>query len=158
METENYAAAAFKKHSDTVYRLAFARLKNKNDADDVLQEVFLRYLKQGKPASCDEHEKALLIRITLNCTKTLLSTNNKHRTEELYDNIPCSEAPQSYTLDAVFKLPLKYRTAIHLHYYCGYSVVEIAKITGCRPSTVRSHLFRAREKLKKELEGDAAYV
>lgn len=153
METENFAARAFEKYSDTVYRLAFARLKNKHDADDVLQEVFLRYLRQGAPADSDEHEKALLIRITVNCSKTLLSGNKRRRTEELYESIPCPQAPEHNALDAALRLPVKYRTVIHLHYYCGYAVNEIADILRCKPATVRSQLFRAREKLKKELEG-----
>lgn len=153
METENYAAVAFKKHSDTVYRLAFARLKNQTDADDVLQEVFLRYLRLGKPADNEEYEKALLIRITINCSKTLLSANKRGRTEELCENIPCPEAPEHNALEAVMKLPEKYRTVIHLYYYCGYSAEETAEIIGCKPSTVRSRLFRAREKLKNELKG-----
>lgn len=153
METENFAAAAFRKYSDTVYRLAFARLKNRSDADDVLQEVFLRYLRQGKPADSEEYEKALLIRITINCTKTLLSANKRGRTEELCENIPCPENPEHNALETVLKLPEKYRTVIHLYYYCGYSAEETAMLLGCKPSTVRSRLFRAREKLKNELKG-----
>lgn len=153
METENFAARAFKEHSDTVYRLAYARLKNRDDANDVLQEVFLRYLRQNMPADSAEHEKALLIRITINCSKTLLAANKRRKTEELYESIPSPEREECNALEAAMRLPVKYRTVIHLHYYCGYSVDEIARLIGCRPATVRSQLFRAREKLKKELEG-----
>lgn len=153
MEAVSFAAEAFEKHSDMVYRLAFARTRNRSDADDILQEVFLRYLKTGAPADSTEHEKALLIRITLNCTKSLLKRHQSQKTEELYETIPCPPERGRETLDAVLHLPMKYRTAVHLHYYCGYSVEEIAALTDSKPATVKSRLFRAREKLKQELEG-----
>ncbi|MBE6727732.1 MAG: RNA polymerase sigma factor [Ruminococcaceae bacterium] len=152
MVTENFAAKAFEKHSDMVYRLAFARVKNKSDADDILQEVFLRYLKNGE-ATDAEHEKALLIRITINCTKSLFKRLNRLKTEELYETIPAPENTSFKTLEAVLKLPVKYRTAVHLHYYCGFGIEEIAEITSTKASTVKSHLFRARKLLKEELEG-----
>ncbi len=153
MYERNFAQIAFEKHSDTVYRLAFARTKNKADADDVLQEVFLRYLKTGKKASSDEHELALLIRITINCSKSLHTSAWHKNTTSLDEGLQANEYEHNDTLDAVLKLPLKYRTVIHLHYYCGYSVEEISKIIKTRPTTVKSQLFRAREKLKKDLEG-----
>lgn len=152
MVTENFAAKAFEKHSDMVYRLAFARVKNKSDADDILQEVFLRYLKSGQ-ADSEEHEKALLIRITINCTKSLFKRTSRFKTEELYEAIPAPENTSFRTLEAVMKLPVKYRTAIHLHYFCGYGVEEIADITSQKASTVKSQLHRARKLLKTEIEG-----
>ena len=154
MYERNFAQIAFEKHCDTVYRLAFARTKNTADAEDILQEVFLRYLKTGKKASSDEHELALLIRITINCSKSLHTSAWNKNTTPLGDNLLSEEYEHNDTLDAVLKLPLKYRTVIHLHYYCGYSVEEIAKIIKARPSTVKSQLFRAREKLKEDLKGD----
>lgn len=153
MEERNYAALAFEKHSDMVYRLAFARLKNKMDADDILQEVFLRYLKRGERAQSEEHERALLIRITINCTKSLHISAWRRHTTELKDDLTAPESPTGETLDAVLRLPLKYRTVIHLHYYCGYSIEEIAVLLNSRASTVKSQLFRAREKLKQDLKG-----
>ena len=152
MEERNYAAEAFEKYSDMVYRLAFARLKSTSDADDILQEVFLRYLKRGKKPLEDEHEKALLIRITINCTKRLHTSAWRKNTTELDE--PLSEnAHNGETLDAVLRLPLKYRTVIHLHYYCGYTAEEIGVLLGSRASTVRSQLSRAREKLRQDLQG-----
>lgn len=153
MEERNYAADAFEKHSDMVYRLAFARVKNRTDADDILQEVFLRYLRRGKKAESEEHERALLIRMTINCTKSLHTGAWRRNTTELDESIPAAETPSSEMLDAVFRLPIKYRTVIHLHYYCGYSAEEIAVLLRSRASTVRSQLFRAREKLKQDLKG-----
>ena len=157
MEYKISAAEAFKKHSDMVYRLAFARVKNKYDADDVLQEVFLRFIKAKDKVENDEHAKALLIRITINCSKSMLTSSWFKRTEPLSESLSVSD-PSFDTLDAVMRLPQKYRTVIHMHYYMGYSVDEIASILKTKPSTVKSWLYRARQKLKVDLEGDEVNV
>ena len=157
MEYKISAAEAFKKHSDMVYRLAVARVKNKYDADDILQEVFLRFIKHKDKVENDEHLKALLIRITINCSKSLLTSNWFKRTEPLSENLSVSDEA-SDTLDAVMRLSQKYRTVIHMHYYMGYSVDEIAKILKSKPSTVKSQLHRARKQLKIDLEGEKANV
>lgn len=143
---------AFEKYSDMVYRLAFARVKNTYDADDILQEVFIRLMRSKNTDISDEHTKALLIRITINCSKNFLGNAWERKTSALNETISC-EIPQNDTLEAVLKLPLKYRTVIHLHYYCGYSVDEIASVISVKPSAVKSRLFRARKKLKNELKG-----
>ncbi len=152
MEYKISATEAFNKYSDMVYRLAFARVKNKYDADDILQDVFMRFMKSNKPIANEEHAKALLIRITINCTKSLFSSSWFRKTEPLSEYIS-DDMPQKDTLEAVLCLPVKYRTVVHLHYYCGYSVAEIAEILSVNPSTVKSQLHRAREKLKTHLEG-----
>lgn len=152
MEYKITAHEAFKKYSDMVYRLAFARVKNKYDADDILQEVFLRFIKCKDKVNNDEHVKALLIRITINCSKSMLSSSWFKRTEPLSEHLSVSDK-EIDTLDAVLRLPQKYRTVIHLHYYMGYSVDEIAAILKSKPSTVKSQLHRARKLLKIDLEG-----
>ncbi len=157
MEYKISATQAFNRYSDMVYRLAFARVKNKYDADDILQEVFLRFIKVKENVNNDEHAKALLIRITINCSKSLLSSSWFKRTEPLSENLSVSD-PGFDTLDAVLRLPQKYRTVIHLHYYMGYSVEEIAAILKSKPSTVKSQLHRARQKLKIDLEGEEVNV
>lgn len=157
MEYKISATQAFNRYSDMVYRLAFARVKNKYDADDILQEVFLRFIKVKEKVNNDEHAKALLIRITINCSKSLLSSSWFKRTEPLSENLSVS-GPGFDTLDAVLRLPQKYRTVIHLHYYMGYSVDEIAAILKSKPSTVKSQLHRARQKLKIDLEGEEVNV
>ena len=152
MEERNYAAEAFEKYSDMVYRLAFARLKSTSDADDILQEVFLRFIKSKDKVNNEEHAKALLIRITINCSKSMLTSSWFKKTEALSENLSVT-MPENDTLEAVLKLPQKYRTVIHLHYYCGFSVEEIGEILNHNPSTVKSQLHRARMKLKNELKG-----
>ncbi|MBE6810408.1 MAG: RNA polymerase sigma factor [Ruminococcaceae bacterium] len=157
MEYKISAAEAFKKHSDMVYRLAVARVKNKYDADDILQEVFLRFIKCKDSVENDEHLKALLIRITINCSKSMLTSSWFKRTEPLNENLSVTDEC-SDTLDIVMRLPQKYRTVIHMHYYMGYSVEEIAEILKSKPSTVKSWLYRARQKLKIDLKGDEVNV
>lgn len=152
MEYKISAQDAFLKYSDMVYRLAFARVKNKYDADDVLQDVFLRFIKHSEKVTNEEHAKALLIRITINCSKSMLSSSWFKKTEPLSENLSVSQ-PESDTLDAVLRLPKKYRTVIHLHYYMGYSVDEIAEILNTKSSTVKSQLHRARKQLKLYFEG-----
>lgn len=152
MEYKITASEAFKKHSDMVYRLAIARVKNKYDADDILQEVFLRFIRVKDKVENDEHLKALLIRITINCSKSMLTSSWFKRTEPLSESLSVTDE-YSDTLDAVLRLPQKYRTVIHLHYYMGYSVDEIAAILKSKPSTVKSQLHRARKLLKIDLEG-----
>ncbi len=143
----------FENYADMVYRLAFVRTKSKYDADDILQEVFLRYMRVWQRMESDEHIKAMLIRITVNCSNSLLSSFRFKRSEPLNDNIKaCEEVSYGDTLDVVLRLPIKYRTVIHLHYYMGYSVEEISSITSTKPATVKTQLFRAREKLKTALE------
>lgn len=143
---------AYDKYSDMVYRLAFARMKNRFDAEDILQEVFMRFMRSGGPTDNDEHTKALLIKITINCSKSKLTSAWRKNTVPLDDDVP-ADGHSTDTLDAVLRLPLKYRTVIHLHYYCGYSVEEISDFLKCSPSAVKTRLFRARERLKTDLEG-----
>lgn len=147
-------AMLFDRYADTVFRLALARVKNRYDADDLLQEVFCRFIRMKDPPQDEEHIKALLIRMTLNCSKSFFTAAAMRHNVPLEDTVAAT--PESgETLDAVLRLPKKYRTAVHLHYYCGYSVEEIAELTRQNPSTVKSQLHRAREKLRATLKGVA---
>ena len=141
--------AVFERYADMVYRLGFVRTKSQCDADDILQEVFLRYMKVWQKMQSEEHIKAMLIRITVNCSNSLLTSSWFKKTEPLKDTLSGNdEIPDGGTLAEVLKLPVKYRTVIHLHYYMGYSVEEIANITSSKPATVKTQLSRGREKLK----------
>ena len=154
-EISNYFAKpeeAFERYADMVYRLGFVRTKNRYDADDILQEVFLRYIKVWQNMQSQDHIKATLLRITVNCSNNLLTSSWFKKTDPLSDTLKAADIPDDSTLAAVLKLPVKYRTAIHLHYYMGYSVEEIADITSSKPATVKTWLSRGREKLKTTLE------
>jgi len=146
----------FSAYADMVYRLAYLRTKSASDAEDVTQEVFLRCIKSA-PAFFDaEHQKAWLIRVTLNYTKTLLTSAWRRHSagEEVPERASEEKADLSDVYQAVSELPQKYRTAIHLYYYEGYSVKEIASLTASTEATVKSQLFRARGMLRERLKGE----
>lgn len=143
----------FDKYCDTVYRLAFARTKNRFDAEDVLQTVFLKLLKTDKTFGDEEHLKAWLLKVTVNSSKNLLTSAWMRLTEGIRDDVTAEIPENTEVYHSVATLPVKYRTVIHLYYYEGYSVNEIADILGIKEATVKTHLSRAREKLKVKLKG-----
>jgi RNA polymerase sigma-70 factor (ECF subfamily) len=159
-------ADIMQKYSGMVYRLAYARTKNKADAEDLFQEVFLRCLKSNLQFNSDEHCKAWLIRVTVNLSKNIL-TSGWHRkillkevplenTEKNNNHSPKDD--KSEVFYAVMQLPEKYRVVVHLYYYEDYSVTEIANILKRKEATVKTQLFRARELLKQDLKGEYDYV
>lgn len=154
MTDERTAQAQIARWGDMVWRLALARTRHIQDSEDVFQEVFARFFRHEEELESDQHRKAWLIRCTLNCTNTLLSARWRTNLplEEAVTQCMAPEDRQIYS--AVLALPQKYRTAIHLHYYEGYTVDEIAALTGARAGTVKSWLSRGREKLAAELKGD----
>lgn len=147
-------SAVFERYADTVYRLAFVRTRNRHDSDDVLQEVFLRYMKIWQTMQSEEHIKAMLIRITINCSKSLLTSAWFRKTEPLPEVLPAAADPQTDVLSCVLSLPAKYRTVVHLHYYQGFTIDEIARILSLSPAAVKTRLFRARDMLKKQIKAD----
>lgn len=144
----------FHTYADMVYRLAFLRLRSSADAEDILQEVFVRCLRNGKAFHDAEHQKAWLIRVTVNCTKTLATSAWRRHTVPERDDVLTEMEDHTDVYAAVLTLPRDYRTAIHLHYYEGYSVREIAKLTGSTEQAIKSRLFRARGMLHERLKGD----
>jgi RNA polymerase sigma-70 factor (ECF subfamily) len=146
------------KYSTMVYKLAFARTRNKENADDIFQEVFLRYIRKKPKFENEAHEKAWFIRVTINCSKTLFSFITRENYEELKDNISTKEEPEEIMEEFLEKLSPDYRTVIHLFYYEGYSTLEISKILNKKESTVRMQLTRARRNLKDIMEGVSSDV
>ena len=142
---------------DTVMRVAHRYMGNVPDAEDVFQTVFMRLFKSEVHITDEEHLKAWLIRVTINCcydelrkrrpTTVLEETSAIMGTE----NLQLSITPLEKAIDSL--IPPIRRTVIHLYYYEGYSTDEIAEITGEKPATVRSHLHRARKALRISLEG-----
>lgn len=145
-------------YANMVYRLAFSRTKSRFDADDILQEVFLRYIRSTPECQDEEHRKAWLIRATINCSKTLLTSAWFRKTAPLDDTLFSEMKEHSEVYYAVLELPVKYRTVIHLYYYEDYEVAEIAALLSCKPSTVKSQLYRARSLLRDKLKGEITDV
>ena len=143
-------------YADMVYRLAYASMRNPTGADDVFQDVFLKYAEKSPSFASEEHRKAWLIRVTVNRCRSHYRSNWWKRIAPLDDATRASApAPTDPALDeALAKLPAKYRTVIHLHYFENYATHEIAELTGQRPSTVRAQLTRARQMLEELLKGE----
>ena len=153
MNNEEFETLA-KRHMDMVFRLAFNYMKSASDADDVTQNVLLRLLKNGKPFASGEHARYWLVRVTVNeCRRALRSPWRRVGDIGEYAESLQFETPEhSELFYAVMELPEKYRTAIYLHYYEGYSTKEIAEIIGVPAATVRTRLRRAREQLNTGLK------
>ena len=147
------------KYSDMVFRLAYARTGNVHDAQDIVQDVFLKYIKANKEFNDEEHRKAWLLTVTANTGNTLMkSAWHRHRADfeeaESEDYYTPGITENSDVYDAVQSLPEKYRVVIHLFYYEELSIKEISTILNTSESNVKSRLFRARDMLKKKLEAD----
>lgn len=144
-------------YSDMVLRVAFTYMKNIADAEDIVQEIWLKIVKSYPSFQNDEHEKAWIIRVTINLCKNRLKSVWYSRSEPLYDNIAVFSPEEGYVLEAVFQIPLKYRRIIFLYYYEGYSIREISNILGIKEATISSQLQRGRQRLKSKLKEDFDY-
>lgn len=157
MRSNSEADRAVEKYADTVRRVCFMHLKNYSDVEDVFQEVFLKYLLHEEPFESDAHEKAWLIRVTINSCKDIFKSFFRRKVCSL-DDIGTEpfyiQEENQYLLDAVLKLPDNYKNVIYLFYYEGYTAVEIAKILNRRENTIYTWLSRAKAKLKDELGGE----
>lgn len=149
---------AMERHKHRVFRLAVSCLKRHADAEDILQEVFIRYYRFAPEFEDAEHEKAWLIRVTVNACISLLRSPWRRLTGSIPESVPAPQPEGQWLIDLVHKLPPKHAMAIHLHYYEDYSVKEIAAILRVSEGTVKSRLARARKQLgymiKKEEEKD----
>ena len=138
-------------YGDMVYRLALSRTRKKEMAEDVFQETFLKIAKRNPTFETKEHEKAYIIKVTINESKTYLDSKYLKRIVELKEDIKFETKEKGDVYYAVLELPIKYRTAIHLFYVEGYKIDEIAKIMKSNENTVKSWLSRGREMLKTKL-------
>jgi RNA polymerase sigma-70 factor (ECF subfamily) len=141
-------------YQDVVYRIAFTYCKNTFDADDITQEVFLRYLKSKKDFDYEEHLKAWLIRVTINVSKNHLRSAWFRKTVSIseYENLCADDQTQSEMYNVVLSLPEKYRSVVLLYYYEEYTVGETAKILSRTETAVQTQLQRARTILKTKLK------
>lgn len=144
-----------KLYHGTVYRLALSYVRNTAEAEDICQEAFVKLLDYDGAFATPENCKAWLIRVTVNLSKNFLKSARFTRNIELDDNIR-DDVPEEYEelYDAVMALPVKYRSIVHLYYYEGYSVKEIADILKVSASAVTTRMTRARGLLKGILLGE----
>ena len=141
------------KYSDMVYRIALTRSGVVENAEDIFQEVFMKYSEKMPKFENEEHKKAWLIRVTINLSKNFVNQAWNRKVVNLDENLRFETAEESDVFSIVCELPEKYRTVIYLFYYEGYKVKEIAKILKTREGTVKTWLSRSREALKEKLEG-----
>ena len=141
-------------HQDTLYRAALAILGDPQEAEDAVQDAFLRCWEKAPDFESGEHAKAWLLRVTVNGCKSRLRAPWRRRTAPLLDTYPADGPEERETLEAVQALPAADRAVIHLYYYEGYQTAEIAAMTGQREGTVRSRLSRARARLRELLKGE----
>lgn len=149
-------AEIYNRHVDAVYRVSYSFMKNKADAEDAVQETFLRLLSCGKAFENERHERAWLIVTASNICKDNLKKWWR-KTESIDDyshTLAAQESPGNDVTRAILELPAKYKTVVYLYYYEGYSTKEIALRLGCSHATVRSQLLRARDRLNILLGGN----
>lgn len=149
----------FKDYYPLAYRIAFSQMKNRADAEDIAQEVFIRLLLHGKEYENEAHEKAWMIRVTLNLCKDLQKSSwQKCRVgmegmpERKLVGIGIPFLEEDEMLPLVLELPEHYKNCLYLFYYEDYSIKETADILGMQENTVKTNLRRGREKLKELLE------
>lgn len=141
------------RYGNSILRLAYSYVHNMDDAEEILQETLIRFLKHAPVLENESHEKAWLFRVAGNLCKNRLSYNRVRRTDELSEWIAAEQREDlSFVWEAVKSLPVKYREVIHLFYYEGFTTAQIANVLNQKESTVRSHLMRGRERLKTILK------
>lgn len=153
MGEETGLRQVMERYGDIVYRLALAQTHSSHDADDVFQEVFLRYLRAAPAFREEEHRKAWLLRVTVNCCKKFHGSFWRRHTVALSEALPAQNPEEGELLGLLEGLPPKYRAVLHLYYYEGYATEEIAAILGRSPGTVRSQLSRGRALLRNAWKG-----
>lgn len=154
-ETNGRAEMILTRFGDSILRYAYTYLHNMSDAEEVLQDTLMQFLKTAPEFESENHEKAWLLRVAANLSKNRIRYNKLRETDELNDELVAEEREDlSFVWEAVKSLPVKYREVIHLFYHEGYQTAQIAKVLGRNESTVRSDLRRGREKLKEVLKGE----
>ncbi|MBQ4568569.1 MAG: sigma-70 family RNA polymerase sigma factor [Ruminococcus sp.] len=148
------AEQALEKYGESLMRVAYTYTKNMQDAQDMVQDAFLRYMSSAPQFSSDEHEKAWLIRVTINICKNHLSSAYRRNYAELDENMSVCDTYSSGLAEIVNSLPEKYRIVIHLFYYEDYTQKQIAKALGITESAVSTRLQRGRKLLKEKIGDD----
>ena len=157
MRAQDEINNAIEKYSKTIYKVAFSYTKDKSISEDILQDVLIKFMTDSTNFYEDEHEKAWLIRVTINeCKKFYRSIWNLRRIS-LEDIYPFSDIEKHDVFYAVMDLPKKYRLIIHLYYYEQLSIKEISSLLNANENTIMSLLYRGRKILRNIMEVDYEY-
>lgn len=152
MRTNAEIERVVNEYATMLLRVAYSQLNNRAEAEDAVQEVLLKYMEKAPVFQSEEHEKAWLLRVTVNHCKNHLASAWFRKRADLDEGIPALDNEELEVVSAVAALPAKYRAVVHLYYFEGYSTKEIAEILHSRPNTVSSRLSRARALLAKALK------
>ncbi len=151
--TEEELSRIISSYTKSLVRLAFTYTKSVPDAEDVVQEVMIRLITKKPWFENETHEKAWLVRVTINTSINYIKAVKRRRAEPLSYDIPDTvRREEGFLLEMLDVLPGKYKSVLYLYYYEGYSIKEISRILGKPESTISTWLSRARKKLKVQLE------
>ena len=150
---QNNVKDVIEKYSDMVYRIALTRSGTIENAEDIFQEVFIKFSEKKPSFNNPEHEKAWFIRVTINLSKNINKSAWNRKVITLDENITFENEEGNNVFSVVSELPQNYKTVIYLSYYEGYKVKEIAELMNKTEGTIKTWLYRAREILKQKLEG-----
>lgn len=154
LRTDEELSAMYQRHVDTVYRVCFVYMKNSHDTEDMVQNTFIRLIRDKTVFKSTEHEKAWLIRTASNLCKDHFKSwwqRTVKLKNEVFD-VKVEKFEVDETLLKILSLPTKYKIVVYMYYYEGYSTVEIAGIFGKSESTIRSQLHTAQKRLKIMIE------
>ncbi len=149
VRTEEDIEKTFDTYADMIYSLSFIMLRNKSDAEDIVQDTFVKYMRSDKQFESEDHKKAWLIRVSSNLCRDLLRYSSRHRTENIEDLKETTAAPAETEIrEALYSLPENIRIVMLLHYVHEYKVREIADILKITQSAVKMRLKKGREILE----------
>ena len=153
MLTSDNVREAVDEYGDLLYRLCLVMLRNTADAEDAVQETFIKYMLSSPPFNDDEHEKAWLITVASNKCRDMLRSWKRHCTEseDILRNYP-ADSDDKGVFEALTEVPEKFRIVLTLHYVEGYKVDEIAKMLSKTPSAVKMRLAKGRKLLEEKLK------
>ncbi len=140
-------------YGNSILRLAYSYLHNMSDAEDILQDTLIQYMKSAPEFESTDNEKRWLLKVTSNISRNRIKYNSYRETDDLMEELVAEDKEDlSFVWEAVKNLPEKYREVIHLFYEEGLTTKEIADTLGRKEATIRSDLLRGREKLKTVLK------
>lgn len=140
-------------YSNMLFKICFVMLCNEHDAEDAVQDTFIKYISQSPDFDNAEYEKAWLIKVAENICRNMLRFKFRHSSvniDDLYNY--CQNTDEIGTLEIVMSLPVKYKSVLHLFYIERYKTDEIAEMLALSPSAVRKHLQYGRELLRLEYD------
>ena len=153
MLTSDNVREALDEYGDMLYRICLVMLRNTADAEDAVEDTFIKYMLSSPQFNDDEHEKAWLITVAANKCRDMLRSRKRHITEsdDILRNYSI-DRESTGVLEALMEVPEKYRIVLTLHYIEGYKVDEIAEMIGKTSSAVKMRLAKGRELLKEKLK------